>query len=394
MRRLPLILSPMHRLFLLLAFPGSLWAGPQASQLETDPEELPETSSLLSGLFDGIHRIDTNFDALLSDDIDVWSTSLSYSQERLDSRIEFQLSYTDYSIDYTDPVGITQASRRDESTWNGTLSLSQSIRENLELTLSASAYDGFSDFQSLWISEYYDQAIGIPFPAGYEDADPHGWGVSLGSTLDLEDGRSRLTANLTFGRDQIIPAWSPGLNPVTFTPEAQRTRDNLDSWAGSLTWERALNPRLRTYLTARVSDVTARDPRLQLQNRWSWSVTDQVTLRAEIGGAIENPDFEAIYAALTVDYEFLPSWHLGASARHYADNGEVVAAGFNTAAPGLDAQELSAYLRWSGESLSVLLSGGVYLTEYDALSPANQFFANLYQDRDYVLGRLAITYNF
>ena len=211
---------------------------------------------------------------------------------------------------------------------------------------------------------------------------------------DYDPGTARLTASLSFGRDQIVPAWSFVPNPDTFIPEAVRTTDELDTYSGSMTWEQAIDPVLKTQVQIRVSDVTGRDVRFQGRNDWAWLVTESLTARAQVGGAIEDPDFEAWFVGLSLDYEFSPGWHAGLSARIYHDTGEFTTAGFNTAAPSLDSTELSASLAWKNVTTTVRVGVGIFDTDYGALSADNLFFSDLYDDREFVVGRFAISHQF
>lgn len=383
----------MTRIALFMFVPALGFAGVGEPSVMED-ESTPSGFQLLD-LFAGIQRFDADLDFLDSSDVSVWKSTYAYSQERSDWAVETSFAYTDFSVDYTDPVGSTLPESRNEETWEGSLTLGAILNPALTVNVSGRFYNGYSDFQSVWISEYYDQFIGIPFRDTYTRSDPHGWGLTLGAVWDYKPGVGRVTVNLGYGRDQIVPAWSAVPNPDNFfIPEGQRTRNRLDTYSGSVVWEYALSPSLKTQLTGRVAEITARDTRFQLQSDWAWAVSSNVTVRGQVGGTSESPDFEAFYGGLSMDWEIAPSWHLGVGARAYTDTGEVVAAGFNTAAPGLDSNELTVSLAWEGQETTVRLSTGIFETEYDALSDSNQFFANLYRDRDYTIARIAVSRRF
>ncbi|MFT6576821.1 MAG: hypothetical protein ACJA16_005032 [Akkermansiaceae bacterium] len=175
---------------------------------------------------------------------------------------------------------------------------------------------------------------------------------------------------------------------------AEPTADSRTTYSGSLSWEKAINPSLKTQITLRYIDITARDPRIQVNNQWAWAITDDLTMRAHTGAAKEGSDFEALYGGLSLHYDLSAAWSVSLAGRVYRDTGEVVSAGFNTASPVLHSSELSASLAWSDASTTIRLGVGIYETDYDELDEDNRFFSDLYADRDFTLGRLAISRSF
>ena len=395
---LPLMNSMTRSTLLAALTPLVTQAGP------TEPEELleEERTTFFSEVFSGFHRIDFDHDLLHSDDISVNRSSFLYRLEKDRWNLEATLGYTQFDINYSDPVGATQSANRDEDNRSGGLTLGFDLSDSVSSSIGFTTYDGYADFQSVWISEYYDQFIGIPIPDNYEEADPKGWGLNAGVVWDYDPGVARLSASFGFSNDDIVPAWSPGLNPAwdpILNPGvpviiADPTAQELDTYSGSLTWEMAVNPRLRTQLNLRYIDVTARDPRLQVRNQWAWAITDELTFRAHLGFAIEDPDFEAYYGGIALNYDINSNWSVTLAGRLYHDTGEVVSAGFNTAAPEIDSSEISATLGWTNGDTSIRIGIGLYDTDYGDLDADNQFFSDLYEDRDYTLGRFAITHQF
>ncbi|MEN8693983.1 MAG: hypothetical protein ACN4GG_08080 [Akkermansiaceae bacterium] len=379
--------------------PGLCLAGisSEVENLDTegDSNESGFADLTFGRLFTGLQRFDLDFDSLHARDVSAWHSGAAYRQVREGWNIEVSLGYTDISIDYSDPVGGTNPIRREDGAWSGSLTFGKDFSEDISGTIGFSTYDGYNDYASVWISAYYDQFVGLPDPVNYREADPHGDAFSAGLVWDYDPGVARLSFSASYGNDEVVPAWSLVPNPNNFfIPEATPTRSSFDTYAGSITWAKALNPRLRTQVTFRFLDVTELDPRYQLQNDWTWAVTDQLTLRAQLGGAIQDPDFEALYGGLSLSYEFNENWSVGLSARIYDDTGEIVPEGFNTAAPAVTSKELGASIAWRNLNTTVRLSAGIYDVDYDALPADNQFFGNLYRDREFTLGRLAISHQF
>ncbi|MFT6181193.1 MAG: hypothetical protein ACJAQT_001803 [Akkermansiaceae bacterium] len=388
----------MKSLALLSLSVASLQAGtgpnlPQVVLPESFEQENP--GNFLTSLFSGEQRLDLDYDLLDHDDISVSRTNLIYSQNRGNWNLEATLGLTDIRVDYTDPVGATSSSRRNEESWSGGLTLGMDFSDRLSSTFGVTAYEGFADYQSVWISEYYDQFIGIPFASIYEKASPRGLGFTTGLVWDDTYGLGRISATFGLSEDDIVPAWSPALTSGPMpTLIAEPTADSRTTYSGSLSWEKAINPSLKTQITLRYIDITARDPRIQVNNQWAWAITDDLTMRAHTGAAKEGSDFEALYGGLSLHYDLSAAWSVSLAGRVYRDTGEVVSAGFNTASPVLHSSELSASLAWSDASTTIRLGVGIYETDYDELDEDNRFFSDLYADRDFTLGRLAISRSF
>ena len=344
-----------------------------------------ERESFLSTLFAGTQRVDAEVEGLTSDDIRIWRESLTYEQDRDDWIFTAAAAHRSLEIDYR-PTIVTSPAHRREDTWEGSLEIARRLSSAWEVSLSGRAYDGFADYRSLWIAEYYDQFVG--FLPGYEKADPHGLSATLEAAWDYLPRTGQLTAAFTFGRDTIVPAWSAlGL-------DLERTRDVLDTFSGSLAWQAALSPRVKMQHTLRATQITAREPRVQFQSEAAWALTDRLTLRAHAGGAREQPDFDAWYGGLALDCRLAPQWHAQLTARLYEDSGEISSSNFNTAAPGVATRELALSLLWSNDITSLRLSVGHYDTDYAPLDDNNLFFGNLYCDRDFLTTRLAFTHYF
>jgi hypothetical protein len=345
---------------------------------------LPDDSpvSFFETLFSGSQRLDAEVEGLVSDDIDVWRSALTYEQQRDEGTVAATLAKSWLEIDY-EPTIVTFPSHRSEETPEGFFEFSRKAGQEWEISLGGRCYDGFPDYRSLWIAEFYDQFVG--FLPGYEFADPRGWALAFGAEWDYLPRAGRLSGTLSWGRDHIVPGWSAEGIDLT------RTRDVLDTFSGALRWETTLNPRLRMEQSARIVDVTERSLRTHVHSETAWAVTDNVTLRAHLGGAREDPEFEAWYVGAALDWEFAPSWHIGLSARLYDDSGEINSSNFNAAAPGMTSRELAFNLLWQQETTSLRISVGRYETRYDPLSEDNLFFGNLYRDREFLTVRVAYT---
>ena len=334
-------------------------------------------------LFEGEQEFDLEYEALLSSEIEVHRAAMRYSQQRGAWRADLGVSITDYSIDYQPfaPLGGLPADLS-ETNRQFSLSVGYDVSESLESSFTINHYDGFADFRSIWIAEYYRQAFNFP-GSGYQAPDPHGFSVTSGWVWDPKAG-TRVSLDLTYGEDTIAPGWSfrdPG-------------NDLLKNRAFSLSWEQAINPSLKTETSFTYFDITDREARMILQSSWNWAITDDLTLGANIGGSREEPDFEAIYGGISLTYQVNPRLSIRADARLYDDTGEIETSGFNASAPGLQSSEvgLSALYEIGPHSLRIGVSR--YLTDYGAPDPENEFFTNLYDDRDWWTIRTAYSFRF
>ena len=138
-----------------------------------------------------------------------------------------------------------------------------------------------------------------------------------------------------------------------------------------------------------------REFRTQVQSQFAYSLSDRFTLRGQIGASNEEPTFEAIYGGLNLVYELNSNWQFDLGFRYYEDTGEISNTNFNTAAPGVNSTEISCGVLWRKDGLAVRASVALYNTDFDPVTnPANQVFANLYRDRDFVAARVALSYDF
>lgn len=335
--------------------------------------------------------VDIESDGLAGDGIDIYRTALRLQQTRGHWQIEAGYAFTTHSVDYSDPTGFTQDRHLHTQTNEGSLTLSRRFGEKVEVSLSGSVYDGFADYRSVWLSEYYRQNAGFLYPdEGYENTDPGGYSISLGATWDLNPGVTRLTASLGYSSNDIAPGWF--FNPDTGL--ADSSDPQLDTFSASVAWEQAINGRTRNQLSLRFSQITDRRLRIQLRETIAYALTDRIVLRGEAGYSEERPDFQSYYGGLTFSYEITPQWQVSLAGRFYHDSGEVVAGNFNSAAPEVDTRELSASLYWQGLSTSARISVGLFSSDFGTVDIVNRPFEALYSDRDQLATRIAVTHTF
>ena len=292
-------------------------------------------------------RIDFEADALISDDIRVQRYSAAYEAEAGDLTFGASFGYLTHFIDYN-PNGTTNPLTRTEETFQGSLSLGYAWNDSLTSSISFSGYEGFTDYRSLWISEFFRQSFEL-FPQ-YEEADPYGFAISFGNSWEFANGVDRISLDLGYSRDRIAPGWEIG--GLRFN-EAESTDDILETFSGSLTVENYVTSTIKTQQTVRLSQVTDRELRTQLRTNWAWAPLDL-----------------------------------------YTDSGEITTSNFNTAAPALDSNEISASLLWTNGTHSLRGTVGFYQTDFEPSGVENIEFANLYRDRDFFALRGAYSLTF
>lgn len=332
----------------------------------------------------------TDADLIFADDVEIQRYSAEYDVTWGNTTFGISYSRTLYDVDFSGP-GLFDTNLTDQ-TDNYSLSLAHDWNDTYSSSISLSGYQGFTSFRSLWFPEFFRQNDGA-FPGFRELGDPFGISVALGNTYTFANGIDSVNVGLSYSRDRIVPAQQGDFDPFTGF-EIITGDDTLDTVAVSVTGNFYLTNKITTEWSARVSFVSDRDARTQLRVRAAWSILDNLTLRGEYGVTIEQPDFDAFFGGLTLDYQISNNFALSVGYRLYTDSGEVTTANFNTSAPGFDSSEVSASLLWTSGGHSVRASVAYLDTEFDPVLFANANFEQLFSDREFIAARLAYTYAF
>lgn len=330
--------------------------------------------------------LDGLFEGMQASDVLVSEVSLSNRWRSQQRDVGLKIGWASMEVDYTPAAGDLLGT--DGHRGAGRTSLQADWRGGLGNRFSPFAsiggYDGFTDFRSLWIDEYYRQLF-APM-AGYGAAVPRGYNGGVGLRWDHVPGTGFLEFSAGWQTDQVSPAY----DKEVFGP-LLRGRDTFATWRGGLAWESVLSSRLRARADFGLNKTTARAWRLNGRAMLNYAVADTWVLRFEAGGAAEG-SFHGGSLAATVEHDWAARWYCGVTLRGYRDNGQIsdplVVSG---AAPSLRTAQALLSLRWQGERAGWRLSAGPYLTRYSALTPASQRFANLYRDRNWGVLQLAGT---
>lgn len=325
-------------------------------------------------------------DLLAADDIQIQSYRLAYSGAEGPWNLVLDGGWNHYQVDYVPVLSGTSESLA-ESTIRAGISLEYKWNQEWSSSLSWNGYEGFSDYRSLWISQFYQQ-----FFEGfqeYETPDPHGNSIRASTVWNYQPGAGKAELSLQYSNDQIAPGWS--FNPAIAAPEAGL--ENLETSVGRLRVEQVINPWLKSEILLNWQDTTARENRYGINNTWAAAVGD-VGFRLSGGYTEEAPAFDAYYLSSLCEWNFRPQWTVFGGYRIYRDSGEIEASGFNAQAPALDSSEVFVGALWERGDLNVSATVGYLKTNYDKLDEDNQFFGNLYKDRDWLSMRIAAFYSF
>ncbi len=332
-------------------------------------------------------RVDTEASVLWADGVTLSEYSLGTRLTSDPFDLGFLISRNEYEVTYEPEIFGSDASLSEDRT-GYTVDGRLSIGEDWSLLGSASYYDGFTDYRSLWISEYYEQLFGEV--DGYIEPSPKGYSVSVGLEWEYLPVMGRLRFTGGYGRDTIAPAYDFGANGL------ERSRPNLYTKTLQLQTENVLSANVVVQNTVQYTDTTNREKRWSTQTAWNVALAERWFLRTQAGFAVEQPEFDAYFAGGSLEYEFVDDWFVRISARYYEDTGEIENSlgGFTSSAPALESFELGAGIRWEGIHSALNLYVGYYQTEYEPLAEDNAFLKNLYNDRRWGLVQLSYTYTF
>lgn len=336
--------------------------------------------------FSGAQEINATSELISSDDISVASYQLAYSGTEGDWVFEAGVGWIDYDLDYV-PVLFGTDVTLTEETFLANIGLTRKWNSEWSSSLRFRAYEGYSDYRSIWIAEFYKQFFG-GFPA-YYDPDPHGHSFGASVKWDYLPGAGSAVFAVDFARDEIAPGWS--FNSAAGIPEPGR--ESLDTIAGSVRAEQAINGWLKTEAELAVRQTSERDPRFAIRNSWA-AAAGPVSFRLSGGYTEEAPSFDALYGSAVIEWNFLPQWSAYTGYRIYEDSGEIEASGFNALAPPVKSSEIFTGIRWDRGDLAIGASVGFLDSDYEALSEDNKFFGNLYRDREWWTFRLAASLRF
>ena len=315
-------------------------------------------------------------------DVGGWDTTGSLAVSR------FAISYEPAPFDFQ---GVSR--RRAETNAGLQLNGRRHLRESWTLLAGAGAYDGPTNYRSLWLDEYFHQQYAnLPPTPGfdtYRAADPGGWNLTGGLRWAYRPGSGFAQLAVSFLRDDIAPGYE-----IDFAG-LRRGRDRLDTIALNGSFENVLSPGVRSLVEMRAVKTTERDVRLGVDASVNIAAAERWITRLQAGATTEDPRFDAWYLGATIEYAPRPALAWFATVRRYADTGEIEnALLFTSAAPALHSTQFGIGVRRTGESWSWRVYAATLRANYAPTNPSLDFFQNLYRDRDWTILQAAIARRF
>lgn len=308
----------------------------------------------------------------------------AWDLELLATRADIGVDYQ--NANFVDPLGHPA----DLATARHALQMGFRSRPTRNWTLHAAggAYDGYTDYRSLWLNEYYRQRF-EPL-VGYETANPAGWNAAAGARWELRPGDRFLQCDVVVQQDRVAPAYEK----FPFKPLVRRD-DLLETQGIRLAAEAILHRRLRGLVEAQVLWTTEREPRLSLRTSINWAATEAWVLHLNAASTVERPDYLSGSAEVLAERRWSTGWYAGFGARAYRDNGQLnQSLPESTASPGLTTLQSTVVLRWQGEHWGLKAAVGPYLNQYETVaSPLNPFI-HLYRDRSWLAAQVSVSRTF
>lgn len=336
-------------------------------------------------------RLDTSFELVDSDDVSLFQGNAMTVSQIGDWETQISFSLSDFSFDYV-PVSFDfsgAALSRSESNLAIQLNGRNDVSEKLTLSLGGGAYEGYNNFRSAWLDEYYRQQFsnldGVPGAELYNEAKPKGFNLNVGARWMYLPNSGYAQLSISQLQDEIAPGYEIDFDGL------RRGETVLATSAVSLSTENILSKRIRSLFTLRASETTERETRYGAEYALNAALGERWIARGQVGGSKENPQFDAHYANLTLEYSLNESVSLYLDGRYYKDTGEIENSLFTAAAPGVTSRKFGLGLKWIGDEWSGRFYVAPISSSYEESLSNVDFFQNLYQDRDWTVFQLAFS---
>jgi thiol-disulfide isomerase/thioredoxin len=328
------------------------------------------------------HQLDADFEALWASDVLLTQSGVGYTSRSTRSEWSVGAGFNTLGIDFESPDIFTTPTEVEETRqfYQGALKWQSSSR--LAWLASAGFYEGFTDYRSAWLHEYYRQVFG---DFGYAEADPRGYQLAAGMRVEYWPGRGFFQAEFSYLNDEIAPSAEidPNDGSLLFG------LDELTTRTLRLSTENVLMKRVRALNEFRISETSGRETRFSYVGSVNVAFGESWVLRAQGGVTTEQPEFDAWFVSGTLEYEIRPGLLVHAAGRYYADTGEIEnSLAASNAAPGVRAWQAGAGVRWVSGKSSLKLFVAPYFTRYEAFGLGTFFYSRLYQDRDWGIVQL------
>ncbi len=329
-------------------------------------------------------------ESLVSDDVEILNTSTRFGHTGM--RVNATLSVSrntselTYSPSSSDLVGV--ASERDETSTQLGFDVEWVRSEAFSGLMSIGAYEGFTDYRSVWLDEFYRQQF-EPVD-GYEVADPRGYSVALGGRWVYIPATAILDVVGGYQFDRVSPAYEA----IPFEP-LTRGRSEIGTSFVRVASENLLSERIRIKQQLQAADTSDRSLRFSYLLAANFALSERIVVRTETGHTRESSDFDSKHFGVVLDGELGMGFRASGFVRRYSDSGEIVdPLILSTASPSLRTRQYGLSFSWKGERAYASLAAGRYKTLYDELPAISFQFENLYRDRDWDFVKISTGFNF
>ena len=339
-----------------------------------------------------IERSDFAFEQIDASDVTLLQTSAAISTEGDAWQSDISLSASEFEFDY-EPVSFDfngSPVERSERNYAFQINTRRSLGEDWTLMLGGGAYDGYTNYRSAWLDEYYRQQFsnlnGVPGAELYGRAKPNGFNASAGLRWAYRPSSAYAQLSVSQLQDDVSPGYEIDFEGL------RRGQTTLATSAISLSTENIITKRVRSLLSLRASQTSERDWRYGAELALNAALGEQWIARFRLGASTEDPTFDAWYAGFALERTLDDRFSLYLDGRYYDDTGEIENAFlFTNAAPGTRSERIGLGLKWTGQQWS----GRIYLahidTRFDPPQGNVDFFRNLYADRDWTVFQLAFS---
>lgn len=353
-----------------------------------------EESRQHSEKWDGFteHQIEFNSEVLSASDLTLSNGSITYRAGNGEFELGLSVNHGYMDLDYRpNPVAdlIGQSRGLSNNRIGGQLYCNIPISKKIRWRLGVGFYDGYTNFRSLWLNEYYRQQFSNLI--GYQEADPYGVNGLTGLRWEYLPATGVAELNLSYQVDQI----SPGYDRPLFQA-LDRGRDRLKTGGLNISIEQVITPKLRGRLLYSLTDTTNRSLRQAIQISLNYSIAESWVFRGSIARTSEQDGFRSHSIEGMIEHDWSNRWFLGLGARSYRDNGDIENSLFvvSTAAPDLKSSQAFISLKWTSQKTSFRVEAGPYFTDYAAPDSVVAPFAFLYADRNFFRAGFSYTYSF
>lgn len=342
-----------------------------------------------------LERGEAGAEILVSDDVAIWQGTLrgagvlgGWTGAATFERVGYEVEYRPVAFDFTG-----RAVDLSEGTTAARVEGRRPLGDKWEALASAGYRNGFSNYRSLWLAEYFEQRFseldGVPGAELYRKPEPEAASGGLGMRWQYVPANAFARIGLSYTSERVAPGYEIDFDGV------RRGRERIESSSVNVASENVLSSRLRSRVGGRATKTSERAWRYSFDAALNAALGESWTLRVSAGGATESPGFEAGFAEAAVERRLTGSLSVVIDARYYEDSGEIEDAFlFTTAAPGTSNRRVGIGLRYEGERWQGRAQIATSEARYEATNPSTDFFQNLYQDRRWANLQLAVGKNF